>query len=712
MGTALQLAVVLDGGSNVMEQRIAAAIGPSGGASFPAYSMATVPHDGTTDATAAFTALLATIPDVGPGFQFLYLKTGETVYFASNFTIPKKVRVLYLGGQFKVANGATLTLNSEPGDVDYQIFDESLGGHVVCGRAMTVQPLWWGGTRDGLSDCSAARDAAHYALAAAAQGGEVFWKAGTWRLDNPMELVGQHFGAQFGTITIRGVGAASILKSGTLYLNAGGLWMGLYTFYGPASPESAFIQKIEFKDIAFEGFDTVTGQDCTTPVIIDQANDMVFTNVWFRWFGIECVRSLSGTAVKHFTGTNCHAYKCGMVRGAGVFNVGAQSTTLANNNFQYVSATIETTNTSTIYTGNRVEDSVWAWMIGSTWAGWIDTLNGNVQYNGRGATIAHNHFLRISDRVGLIPDVRGHANPNYPALQPAHLDGYLGGVTVQGNYYENCAIVQWGGADLTGEIDFLDNDIRGAMGSIPAQTNCIAPTGGIWNVKRNKFRVGNGLTWNALVGTQYVGWAPLPGDSFTFEDNDIIDKCWGPSGMVVNSLYTHTYARNRFRNVDGLLTGATVIYRHSDAAGNVIQQLTANDFAYDDPDHKFSILEAQHIPLRGTTLPPIMNWKVGDRLKQMGTASWNGQRVTVPGTTGHAALTATGSASSGSPIMTMTSTTGLSAYDFVSVPTGGVAAKQIKSVDSSTQVTMTTNFEATVSGGTAVSFATPTLVSW
>lgn len=666
-----------------------------------------VPVDGSADSTATFTTLVGTtMPQTGGPYPVI-IGPLETLKFANDYTIPANVRIQSTGGLIKPASGKTVTLLQEPTSVG-PLLDASLGGTLAAGIPMTIRPSWFGHDATGSTDNSAHRDRMLAAGVAQVGGGCFDWPAGSFAYQGNSAV----FSNNFGLFTFRGVGHATQMKSFANYNNASGDWHGMFSIYGGAGSRA---QKVAFKDMRF----TANGvNDCTTPIIMDDCEDMTLENIWWENFGIECIRGLSGTDVYKFTAHNVHAKNCGTVRGAGVINVGAESTTITDSTFEGCSVSSETAARWTIFSHNRVLNSTqWGAMIFSTWSGYLDPFNSFTQKNGYGATISTNQFSSVPDRAILLPDYTGHTNPDGAHPIPAHLDGNLGQIIIAHNLFDRVGYCVWGGADKLGAVDFNNNLCSGQFdaGTGP-QSFAIAPMGGAWNVHDNTFQIGQGIQWSGLIGYAY---ANRNAGHTVFANNTVINKCWSSAPMIT-AYQDDTISGTRFVDLDGTLSGSTFShYQIKDPWNTIICELKNSEYAWQDRNHQICAAnEPSIIPVTSAALPAKFSFKPGDVLVNRGNnaaITWFNKKCTVGGTVNPTAPSCTASGTSGTKTITVSDSTNLMQYGWIYFPAiPAIAPKKIMvgfQPGVSTVLTIDANLEATVTAGTAVAWAVPQFVT-
>lgn len=142
------------------------------------------------------------------------------------------------GGKFSVTSGATLTLTGAVEARPVQLFDGA-GAVSFSGNTSIpeVYPQWWGALGDGVTNDTAALQAAITA------GGKVFLPAGTYLTDT-LTLHSK--------LTIVGTGVGSIIKQNTTTAASMG------TLYANSGSASAFIENLHFADFRMEGPNIVT----------------------------------------------------------------------------------------------------------------------------------------------------------------------------------------------------------------------------------------------------------------------------------------------------------------------------------------------------------------------------------------------------------------------------------------------------------------------
>lgn len=136
--------------------------------------------DGASDDAAALNAALAAAQEAG--VQVVTV-AGGAARIASNVTIPSGVTLRVLeGATIKPAAGATLTIKGSFEAGLYKVFDTSAGGTIAFGpgAVLRVLPQWWGAKGDGVTDDTAAIQAAINA-ANAIGGGIVYFSDGTYQ---------------------------------------------------------------------------------------------------------------------------------------------------------------------------------------------------------------------------------------------------------------------------------------------------------------------------------------------------------------------------------------------------------------------------------------------------------------------------------------------------------------------------------------------------
>jgi hypothetical protein len=102
-----------------------------------------------------FTACLAAFPATG---GIMYLPAG-TYKLATNLVIPENVSMSFAGAVIAIANGITLTINSQtlaPSTAQIFSFYASPSATPVVYNAGPVSPMWWGATGNGSTDDTAA----------------------------------------------------------------------------------------------------------------------------------------------------------------------------------------------------------------------------------------------------------------------------------------------------------------------------------------------------------------------------------------------------------------------------------------------------------------------------------------------------------------------------------------------------------------------------
>ncbi len=681
-------------------------------------SQYSVPVDGTTSANAAMTTLYsANVPASGGPYPVI-VGPNETVLFTADHTIPATVQIQSTGGTLKPASGKKLTLLAQPVGAG-KMFDTSAGGVVLSGRAMTANPLWWGADATGVAGSHAALNAALGYIAADAApgggsptgtwGGRCYIPAGTYLMDD----YGKAFGVGYSKLLIEGDGAATVLQTiAGRVQDTAPEWEGVLTFYGGSSFAT---KKITIRDLSFKGAGT---SDATSFISLDQAEDISFENLYFQDNAIEGIRGTSGFQVRKVNMHNCHATNVGRGnRGAAFMNIGAISFTMTDCTVENSSIGLETANSFTTVANCRFKDMTqWGIMLYSTWSGYLDPDNSYAQVNAYGGTVTNCQFINIPDRAILIPDFTGHTNGDGAHPTPAHIDGNIGQIQIANNLFDRVGFSVWGGADKLGAVEMYGNLISGQYdaGTGP-QTFALSPMGGAWNIHDNTFQIGKGLQWSGLIGYSYGNRSAARS---IFTANTVYDKCW--SGNPAFAIYQDdTIGGTRWIDRDGSIAGAPAVemYRISDPYNTPIAILLVSEWAWWDRNHQLSMgVEPTILPVLGNTLPATFSFKPGDVLiNRSPSVNWNQKRCTTGGTRNPVALTCTATGTAGTKTLTISDTTGMMQYGWIYFPAlPAIAPKKIMSPmnpGTTTVLTVDVNLEATVPGGTAVSWAAPVFVS-
>ncbi len=674
--------------------------GSGSGSGYPAYSMASgsVPTNGTTDAQATLTTLIASIPSIGPGRSQLVLQPGEVVYLASSITIPASIKVVFQGGVFKIASGAVLTFGHQPSAGPEQIFDISLGGTVVAGQAMTMEPVWFGADLTGIANSSPAVAAALAALVG--HGGRCYCRAGEYRMAD----LGQQFG-DYGRLTLEGDGPSTHFFNPTARSVVD--YRGIFSFYGGGT---FGLQQLRVNDLRISGAST---SDWTRHMIIDQCENVHLRGVYLETNAVEGILASSGeNYARLVTFDDCHAKQTGIDGHLAAFNMNAQAIIYTGCTFDGCSQGIENNGRWMTVSGCQFHNCIdYCILTLSTWSGYLDATNSFAEVHTYANIIEGCMFVNCPTHAIHIPDYKGHTNTDVAHPTPAHLDGNLGGLEIASCIFDRVAMPIWGGADRKGHISVHDCQFLGQIDlGFGPETYAIAPMGGEWDIRHNYFEVGLGIQWSQLVG--YNLDMPKSTDRITVLDNTVKNlPCNGPLfGFFVGG--AGAIGRTRFIDDDGSIAANQNrhVYRMVDS-NTSIDVIAFQDFAWRDTNHLFSIApqyEPQDIPLAANVIPPNWSYKPGDRLWARYGGTWTIKRCLTGGTLNATALASvTGTASVGTNTITVSSAAAINSYQWISVPTTGVSAKQVLNIVG-TVLTVDTPFEANVGAGTAVSFATPT----
>jgi len=117
-----------------------------------------------------------------------------TYSFGANTTFPANIEHMFgVGSIFAVPNGITVTINGPLSAPVAQIFSLAGTGQVVFGHGAVkeVYPQWWGARADGVTDDSAAVQAAinsNYFAGASNSGGRVYFPAGIYLLNSQIDV--------------------------------------------------------------------------------------------------------------------------------------------------------------------------------------------------------------------------------------------------------------------------------------------------------------------------------------------------------------------------------------------------------------------------------------------------------------------------------------------------------------------------------------------
>lgn len=443
------------------------------------------------------------------------------------------------------------------------------------------------------------------------------------------------------------------------------------------------LKNITFEGVTFSGHST---SDYSQLFVLSNTDGVYFNNCRFLNNACEGLALQGQNHSRNTFVTNCYAENVGVgTVKLSAYNMNSDNCLLANSFAINCGQACEQDGRNARIIGNHFENcSTWGILALSTWASWIDAIDGVTIDSSNNVIIANNTFINCLAAMGT-GDYTGHVTDGVT------VPGNQGRLLITGNTVLKCIRGFTGGADSMTQIVIRGNYFDDAPSG---DDYCIIGSKGRFIIENNTFRLGPTSAWAGVVR---CGDQDPVNTSAVIQYNTIVGRCFTSQAFLLGPEIT--LGRNLFENVAVTLSTYYAWAGTAYGTDGDLSHFTLGTDAWlvqSDPDMVFSNTQPSRVRVKGA--PPTKGtWKVGDRAENVLSTGVQAWRCVTAGTFDTIKSGVTCSTTSGSASATITAgLTKVTKYQWITI-VGVTGAKQLTAYNPTTgAATLSSNADATV----------------